>query len=101
MYLINLFDFLILGFADLNLKCMPKPAKTSRNCKLTQLPEFNANAKTVNLFEAKKLNGFWPVYQMTEGNPELMVSTIGVHSMFLFTNFSKISFYCYASVCLH
>lgn len=62
-----------VGSLELNLQCVPKPVKTSRKCALTQLPEFNPNAKCVSLFDQKKLNGFWPVYQMVEGNPQLKV----------------------------
>jgi len=60
-----------LGSIELNLNALPKPVKTSAKCKLTQLPDFNPQAKVVSLFEQKKLNGFWPVYQMVEGNPQL------------------------------
>ncbi|XP_067936252.1 myoferlin-like isoform X2 [Watersipora subatra] len=67
--LISADDF--LGSVELNLNAMPKPAKTSKNCKLTKLPDFNPQVKLVSLFDQKKLNGFWPCYQMTEGNPEL------------------------------
>ncbi|KAF6040575.1 hypothetical protein EB796_001115 [Bugula neritina] len=60
-----------LGSLELNLNCMPKPAKTSKACKLTQLPDFNNQAKCVSLFEQKKLNGFWPVYETVQGQPQL------------------------------
>jgi len=52
---------------------MPKPAKTAKACKLTQLPDFNNQAKCVSLFEQKKLNGFWPVYETVQGQPQLQV----------------------------
>ena len=61
------------GSLELNLNALPKPVKSASKCKLTQLPDFNPQAKVVSLFEAKKLNGFWPVYQMVEGNPQLQV----------------------------
>ncbi|XP_025096654.1 myoferlin-like isoform X4 [Pomacea canaliculata] len=58
-----------LGTLQLNLSSMPSPAKRSSACKLSQLPDNapNANVKTVSLFEAKRLCGFWPCYNDDTG----------------------------------
>lgn len=62
-----------LGSIEINLNKMPRPAKTAKKCKLTQLTDFNPQATCVSLFDQKKLNGFWPVYAINEGSPQVTV----------------------------
>nr|KAG5693813.1 hypothetical protein BaRGS_004421 [Batillaria attramentaria] len=58
-----------IGTLELNLNCMPVPAKRSRSCKLTMLPDAQGlnTVKTCSLFENKRLRGFWPCYSDETG----------------------------------
>ena len=57
--------FLATGQLELNLSCMPKPAKSARKCGLHQLPtveegKLSSNVETVSLFNMKRVYGWWP-----------------------------------------
>ncbi|XP_076460960.1 myoferlin-like isoform X2 [Babylonia areolata] len=58
-----------LGTLELNLNCIPLPAKKAGSCKLTQLPDVEGlnQVKTGSLFEMKRLRGFWPCYSDETG----------------------------------
>lgn len=60
----------------LNLNAMPKPAKKASGCKLSMIPDITSGneVKLVSLFEQKRLKGFWPVYNDTDGTRVLTVS---------------------------
>ncbi|KAK3095803.1 hypothetical protein FSP39_019399 [Pinctada imbricata] len=58
-----------LGTLPLNLNAMPKPAKKASGCNLSMIPDITSGneVKLVSLFEQKRLKGFWPVYNDTDG----------------------------------
>ncbi|RUS89341.1 hypothetical protein EGW08_002861 [Elysia chlorotica] len=60
-----------IGHLELNLNAMPMPAKRSKSCKLTMLPEVGKDVKLVSLFEMKHMRGFWPCYDDSTGTREL------------------------------
>lgn len=63
-----------LGTIDLQLNDMPKGVKTDTECTLEQVPEPGRSVLTDNLFERKRIKGWWPVYSEEEGGRELAVS---------------------------
>ena len=63
------------GTLDLNLLAMAEPARDASVCSVDQLPEMGKpDVKLVNLFEQKRLKGWWPVFTEEEGVRELTVS---------------------------
>ncbi|XP_070210966.1 myoferlin-like isoform X3 [Littorina saxatilis] len=58
-----------LGTMELNLNCIPLPAKRAKSCNLSLLPDMQGvnQIKTGNLFEMKRLKGFWPCYSDETG----------------------------------
>ena len=63
------------GTLDLNLLAMAEPARDASVCSVDQLPELGKpDVKLVNLFEQKRLKGWWPVFTEEEGVRELTVS---------------------------
>lgn len=70
----SFWKFIYLGTLDLQLNDMPKGVKTAEKCTLEQLPEPGRSVTTDNLFERKRIKGWWPVYSEEEGGRELAVS---------------------------
>ena len=65
----------VQGTLDLNLLAMAEPARDASVCSVDQLPELGKpDVKLVNLFEQKRLKGWWPVFTEEEGVRELTVS---------------------------
>eukprot|EP00731_Ephydatia_muelleri_P036905 Em0351g5a len=61
-----------IGTLDLNLLAMAEPARDASVCSVDQLPELGKpDVKLVNLFEQKRLKGWWPVFTEEEGVREL------------------------------
>ncbi|XP_041370601.1 myoferlin-like isoform X3 [Gigantopelta aegis] len=62
-----------LGTCELNLNCVPRPAKKASSCSLKLVPDMDAAkpVKTVNLFECRRLRGFWPAFSDEEGDRRL------------------------------
>ena len=57
----------------MNLARLPQPRKTAEECSLDQLPEPGREVLTDNLFERKRVKGWWPVYSEEEGERLLNV----------------------------
>ncbi|KAM8808575.1 dysferlin [Eudromia elegans] len=49
-----------LGFIQMDLNRMPKPAKTAEKCSLEPGPEACPSGRLVSLFEQKTVKGWWP-----------------------------------------
>nr|CAH8853864.1 unnamed protein product [Trichobilharzia regenti] len=60
-----------LGTLELNLSNLPSPAKSRSKCALNMLQSVGNETKMVNLFECKRLNGFWPFINEESGTPLL------------------------------
>ena len=58
----------------MNLSRLPQPRKTAEECALDQLPEPGREVLYDNLFERKRVKGWWPVYSEEEGERLLNVS---------------------------
>lgn len=57
----------------MNLCKMPQPRKSAEECSLDQLPEPGREVVTDNLFERKRMKGWWPVYsEEGEGGERLL-----------------------------
>ena len=63
----------LTGTVDLNLSAMPLPAKKAENCSLTQLSRDGATGvRTDNLFNRKRMKGWWPVYDVDQEGTQLL-----------------------------
>ena len=51
------------GIIEFNLTAIPRAAKSHVEC---QLPEPDDHVELNNLFEKKRMKGWWPVYKMEE-----------------------------------
>ncbi len=60
----------------MNLARLPQARKTAEACALDQLPEPGRDVPYDNLFERKRVKGWWPVYSEEEGERLLNVSRI-------------------------
>ncbi|CAH8578664.1 unnamed protein product [Schistosoma haematobium] len=60
-----------IGTLELNLSNMPSPSKTRSKCSLNMLQSVGNETKLVNLFECRRLNGFWPFVNEESGTPLL------------------------------
>lgn len=65
-----------LGTVDFHLAGLPLGAKSAEECSLEQLPEPGREVKLENLFERKRVKGWWPMYSEEEGERTLSVSVI-------------------------
>ena len=59
-------SFLYQGTVDFNLTAIPCAAKSHVECSLDQLPDSDHHVKLNNLFEKKRMKGWWPVYKLEE-----------------------------------
>lgn len=66
-----------IGTLELNLSNMPSPSKTRSKCSLNMLQSVGNETKLVNLFECRRLNGFWPFVNEESGTPLLTVRLHG------------------------
>ena len=67
------------GTVDFHLAALPQSAKSAEECSLEQLPEPGREVKLDNLFERKRVKGWWPMYSEEEGE-----RTLSVRQLFLF-----------------
>ena len=65
-----------LGTLELNLSHMPSPAKSASKCSLNMLQSVGKESKMVNLFECRRLKGFWPFMSDETGTPVMTVSLV-------------------------
>ena len=63
--------FLLSGTIDIDLLSIPDAKKTASECSLQQL---DPTHKKINLFEKKRLKGWWPVFEQTD--PETKELTV-------------------------
>ncbi|XP_063694280.1 myoferlin-like isoform X6 [Bolinopsis microptera] len=59
-----------LGWAQIDLTRIPAPTKTAKECSLDVYENEKAHPR-MSLFEKKKIQGFWPVYDDSLGTREL------------------------------
>lgn len=76
-----------LGTVDFHLAGLPLGAKSAEECSLEQLPEPGREVKLENLFERKRVKGWWPMYSEEEGERTLSVSVILDLIIILFSSF--------------
>lgn len=62
------------GTIDFHLAAIPMGAKTDTECSLDQLPEPGRPVPVENLFERKRVKGWWPCFSEEEGERTLSVS---------------------------
>ncbi|THD28228.1 Myoferlin [Fasciola hepatica] len=67
--LFNPDDF--LGTLELQLSNMPIPAKNAKSCNLNMMNSVSQDMKMVNLFDCKRVKGFWPFMNEDHGNQVL------------------------------
>ena len=61
------------GTVDFNLSAMPLPAKRVEHCSLAQLPQDGVTGvNTDNLFDRKRMKGWWPAYDMDQEGTQLL-----------------------------
>ncbi|KAH8869934.1 Myoferlin [Schistosoma japonicum] len=60
-----------IGTLELNLSNMPSPSKSRSKCVMNMLQSIGNETKMVNLFECRRLNGFWPFVNEESGTPLL------------------------------
>ncbi|XP_076439100.1 myoferlin-like [Babylonia areolata] len=63
-----------LGTLELDLNHLPLPVKSARACQLDQLPDVRGgrHVHTGNLFDMKRVRGFWPCYNDETGERDLI-----------------------------
>lgn len=76
-----------LGTVDFHLAGLPLGAKSAEECSLEQLPEPGREVKLENLFERKRVKGWWPMYSEEEGERTLSVSVMLDLIIILFSSF--------------
>ncbi|CAH8518437.1 unnamed protein product [Dicrocoelium dendriticum] len=59
-----------LGALELNLACMPSPAKTARKCSLEMLHTARP-MRMLNLFDCRRARGYWPFMDEENGQQSL------------------------------
>ena len=66
-----------IGTVDFNLAAVPLGRKSADECSLDQLPEPGRPVISENLFERKRVKGWWPVYSEEVEGRELAVCKNG------------------------
>ncbi len=66
-------SLLLPGTLDLNLHGMPEPRRSADSCDTDQLPEEGREVVLVDLFQKKRMSGWWPFYEVNKEVRELTV----------------------------
>ena len=74
----HLIPLILTGTIDIDLLSIPDAKKTASECSLEQL---DPKHKKINLFEKKRLKGWWPVFEQVD--PENKELTVCRHRLFL------------------
>lgn len=61
---------------ELPLTHMPQPVKELKKCTLDIMNTSSPKNKMINLFESKRVNGFWPFADQPGPNGQLTVSAM-------------------------
>ena len=60
--------YLSLGTLEFPLIAVPRAAKTHMESSLEQLPEQGHDVELDDLFDKKRVKGWWPIYKIEQNN---------------------------------